>query len=387
MLWRICVPVFGKKLVKKRRPVLYAVLFIFTVAALFYIGIAQMLGRAPGLDRLFAVSVREIEAEQYNFTIGRGRVFADMSGAVAAAGSMGVQVFDALGYETLSELFRMTTPAISSNNGRAVAFDIGGTTARMFSETEVIAEIDTVGAIVSASVNRSGWFTVVTQEGIAVRGVVTVYNNQGLEVFRFYSADGYVLSAEISPDNRYMAALRLTETGSQVIFYDLSNYRYAIRLFDFPEEILLQIRYIGDGNVIAVSTEAILSIDPSGSSDEIFRFDGSRLGSFFLGDDVFVVHLLYFGVGHSGSLNAIAPDGSLLGSLITHRDVISICSSGGNIAVLWSDGPAFFTKDFEEIPHFDAALPFAGVDRLVALGSDVALAANDHSAIVVRTIR
>ena len=379
-------PVVPGKTGKKKRPVLYAALFILTVAALFYISIAQVLGRAPGLERLFEPPpVPYIEAEEFNFNVGRNRVFADMRGAVAAAGSMGVQVFDALGYETLSELYLMNFPAISSNNGRAVAFDIGGDAVRVFNKTEILAEVDTVGSIVSASINRNGWFAVSTQEGFAVRGVVTVFDNSGAERFRFYSAEGYVLSAEISPDNRNMAVLRLTETGSQVVFFDLSI-TDPIRTLDFPSEILLQIRYTDAGNIAAISTQAILSVSPAGSIDEIFSFGRSGLGSYFMDDDMFIVHLLYFGVGYSGSIIAIAPDGTVIGSKATERGVAAISSSGGNIAVLWSDGPAFYTGDFVEIPHFDAALPLAGVGHLLALGNGVALAGSDHTAIVVRTI-
>ena len=374
----------GKRF-KKKRPALRALLFILTVALLFYIGIAQVLGRAPGLEWLFTVTVPYIEAEEYHFDVGRNRVFADMRGSVAAAGSMGVQVFDAQGYETLSELLRLSFPAISSNNGRAIVFDIGGTAVRVFSGSEILAEINTAGSIVSASINRNGWFAVTTQEGLAVRGVVTVYDNSGREVFRFYSTDGYVLSAQVSPDNRYMAVLRLTEIGSQLVFYNL-NITDPIRTFDFPGEILLEIRYSDNRNIVAVSTQAILSVEPEGSISEIFGFDGSRLGSYFIGDDMFVIHLLYFGVGYSGSLKAINADGRVLGSTLTQRDVVNISYSDGTIAVLWGDGPAFYTVDFDEIPHFDAAIPFAGVDYLLALGNGVALAASDHSAVVVRTI-
>jgi hypothetical protein len=279
----------------------------------------------------------------------------------------------------------MNFPAISSNNGRAIAFDIGGTAVRVFSETETLSELETLGSIVSASINRNGWFAVTTQEGFAVRGVVTVYDNSGSERFRFYSSEGYVLSAEISPDNRNMAVLRLAETGSQVVFFDLSI-RDPIRTFDFPGEILLEIRYVDDRNIVAVSTQAILLVELERSTREIFDFDGSRLGSYYIGDDIFIIQLLYFGVGYSGSLKAIDADGHVLGSILTQRDVVNISHSSGSIAVLWGDGPAFYNIDFEEIPHFDAAIPFAGVNHILALGYGVALAASDHTAVVVRTI-
>jgi len=187
-----------RRLPGKRRRLIRIAGSVISLALLTFIAITLITGRQSGLLRFFGFFSDRTSAEiagEYHFDVGRGRVFAELNGALAAAGTMGIQVLDAAGGETLRDSFRMTSPAVCASEGRAVAFDINGPAARVFSKTEIIASIDIDGSIVSASINRNGWFAVCSQEGGTSRGAVTVYNDEGRDVYRVNLATGYVLSA------------------------------------------------------------------------------------------------------------------------------------------------------------------------------------------------
>ena len=365
---------------------LRVLLYIGVLLVICFVGIAVSIGRIPQLSmfaEMFRASPLSIWTDEYIFDVGVDRVFADLNGSVAAAGSAGIQVLDAYGNESMRDSFRMTFPAINAERGVAVAFDIGGTALRVFNRNETLVSLNTVGLIVSATINQNGWFVVTTQEGLGTRGVVTVYDNVGREVFQFFSWEGYPRTASLSPDNRNVAVLRLTENGSQVVIFNLASVYYE-SIFNITDEIILDIRYFSGGNVIAISRDALWQLNINGTGSVLYDFAGRRLGRYTLGERHTVLHLLNFGVGYSGTLITLNRNGQILGELYTDRDIISMTSTDNYLAVLWSDGPAFFNLNLELVPYAETALPISGANQFVALGGRIALAAGEHSAVVVR---
>ena len=357
-------------------------MFVF-LAMLVYIATSLLSGRGPGLSGLFSPRVPPEALREYQFDVGRGRAFADLGGYVAAAGTLGIQVLDAGGNETLKEPFRMSTPAIGVRDERAIAFDIGGTAVRVFSFSDVVAAIETEGAIISASINRNGWFCVCTQEGGGYKGLVTVYNNRGASVYRAFLESGYVLSAELSPDNRFLAVLNLPNEGSRVTFYRLNSLS-PDSVFDLQGGLIIDMLFISNSELVAVSTDALLVIDRGGKGRELFGFSGGILSGYSIDGDFFAVHLLDYGVGFRGSIVTLDVSGGVLGEVVTDREVISLSAGGGYLAVLRSDGLVFFSAELEEFPPLGRPGSTAGASHVLAFGNGAAIAAGDHSAVVFR---
>ena len=384
------MPVSSKE--KKRRRVPRAVLVIFYLAAAAYIVATVMAGGTPpGFARLsgviFSTSDDVTQVGEYRFNVGRSRVFADMDGKLAAAGTLGIQVLDADGSETLRDSFFMQSPAIVSAGVRAVAFDIGGFELRVFDGAEIIAAVQKDNEIVSASINQNGWVAVTTQPGEGYGGLVTIYDDSGRPAFRFFSGDGYVLSALVSPDDRDKALLRLTDYGSQVAVFRLGTDN-ALRTLDLPGGIIIDIRYMPNGNIFALSTDALLLLERNGRSRELFSFSDRRLGGFAFDDGGFIaLHLLDYGVGYHGRIVTLRENGNVIEELVFNREVISMSAADGYLAVLWPGGLMFYDSGLNEFPPYEADIVIAGASRVVAFSGGMALAAGDYSAAVLEIDR
>jgi len=277
----------------------------------------------------------------------------------------------------------MSSPAIKSSNGQAIAFDKGATSVRVFNEAQIVSSIETGGPIVSASINRNGWFCVCTQEGGGLRGVVTVYNNSGSAVYKAYMASGYVLSAALSDDNKNLAVLNLTNNASRITFYLGLSKESADNEFDLPGELIIDMRYHSSSELIAVTTDSLYIVDISGSGTKIYDFFNRHLGAYTLEDDLVVLHLLDFGIGHRGRLITLFADGTPLGESETDRELISMSYGDGNLAVLRNDGMSFFNRELEEFIPSGDLVSTAGASWILALNGDAALVAGDHFAVVV----
>ena len=320
--------------------------------------------------------------EEYTFDVGRNRVFAELEGSIAAAGTLGIQVLDAGGNETLRDFFRMTTPAINAKKDKAVVFDIGGTTIRMLSNSRLITSMETTGEIVSATINEKGWIVVCNQERGTSLDIVTVYSEIGNAEYIVRMATGYVLSAQLSPDNRSLAILNMTEYGSRISYYNL-NSETIDRAFDYPSEIILDIRFLISGEVLAISTQSLFIIGRNNESEKIYEFAGRQLGGYALNDNYVTLYLLDYSVGYSGQLITIGEDRNILGEVSFDREVISISTSDTYLSVLRSDKLIFFNTALEEIPGDEDPGLITGATIVLALNSGKALLAGDHFATIV----
>ena len=369
---------------KKRLRLVGAIFSLISLAVLTYVLIILISGEKLDFSRitgLFRSRTPEVSVDEFYFDVGHDRVFADLGEALAAAGSLGIQVLDKSGAETLRDSFRMSAPAISVSSGHALAYDIGGISLRVFGASKVTASIEATGDIVSAAINKNGWFCVCTQESGAFKSFVTVYDGKSREVYKVSLSSGYALSAEVSPDNKRMAVLSLTEAGGRISFYDLSRDGEA-GSYELPGGLMLDMRYLSGDKVLAVTMDALITVGTDGTASQLFNYSGRRLGGYDLSDEFLTLHLLDYGVGYQGRLITLSTGGKLLGEYPTDSGIISMSSSGGYLSVLRNDGLFFFDKEFGEYPPIAESPSAAGATVVLAI-SGGALAAGDHSAVFI----
>jgi len=370
---------------RKKRRVMRPVLVLVAFAILAFIVVFLIFGFGSSrIAGCFSQSVPEITVSEFNFEVGRDRMFAHMEGSVAAAGTLGVQVLDAGGRETLRDSFRMTQPAIAGTGDRCIAFDIGGSAVRVFSATQVIAAIEKEGNVVSAAINQNGWFCVVTQDGGGLRGSVSVYNNSGAMVYRVNLGSGFILSAQLSPDNNSLAVLNLTDYSSRITFYHgIDTDKDPDAIFDLYDGLIIDIRYLPNGDILAFSTDSLLTVDRSGRGETLYTFPDKRLGGYAQNDDFIALHLYDHGIGHRGRIVSLLSDGTILGEMSFDREIVSMSSDGKTLVILKSDSLAFFSEELEELPISDDNISAAGSSRVLAVSEDAALATSDNSAVVI----
>jgi len=373
---------------RKVHRILILVLILLVVAILAFIVISLIIGFITGsspLTALFSQRLPEISVDEFNFNIGRARMFATTDNSIAGAGTLGIKVLNADGVETLGDSFRMGQPAITSSAGNYIAFDIGGSAVRVFNNTRITSSIEASGTVVSASINKNGWFCIVTQDGSGYRGIVTVYNNTGNDVYRVSIGGGFVLSAELSDDNKNLAILSFTSTGSRISFYhDIDTSDEPFYIFDYSGGIVLEITYLPNGNILAFSTDLVFVVDGHGEREVLYSYHDNRLGGYAYHKNFIALHLYDYGIGHQGRLVTLLTDGTVLGETGIERDIISMSAIDNSLVVLRNDGVAFYNEELEEFSLSAGSISAAGAIRILALRDNIAIATSDNSAVVLR---
>jgi len=373
---------------KKKRRIIGLVLLLIFTAIIIFIVVSLIAGYSTGsfwFSGLFSQRVPEITVDGFNFDVGRYRVFADIGGAVAAAGTLGLQVLDANGSEKLREPFRLAQPAIASTGDNCIVYDLGGTAVRVFSSSQVISSIETDSAIVSASINKNGWFCITTQGSEGLKGAVTVHDKAGDMVYKVTLFTGFALSAHLSPDNTTLAILTLPETGSRIMLYQgIDEDKDPDHQFDFFDRLIIDIFFMPNGDILALSTDALILVENSGDREILYTFPDNRLGGYVIQDNFIALHLYDFGVGFQGRLVTLRSDGSIPGELVTNREIISLSAFGKTLVALKNDGITFYREDLSVLFSPADNTYSAGAGRVLAVREDTAVATSDNSAVVIK---
>lgn len=314
---------------KKKRVVIAVAAGVFIAAALLAWfnrdALAALLGGGSG-DR----------GEQWAFEAGASQVFAPAGNGLAVASATGLQLLGDDGYTAVREVCALGTPAVSACAQYAAAYDVGGTVLRVAGFDGSVTDMDTENTLISVRVNETGFMAVCTEES-GYKGLVTVYDSTLKAIYEWYSGEGYLLSAEVSPDGTALAVLTAAEDGGHVKFFLLTSEEEQGD-YTAAGELLLDARWVGDDRVCALSESRAVFLENDGGEAGAFDYGGMYLADCAFGGDFAVLALSKYLSGSvtqlvslddgGGTLGQAAPDGELKALSAGSRQVLALCSDG-----------------------------------------------------------
>ncbi|MEL4106635.1 DUF5711 family protein [Oscillospiraceae bacterium WX1] len=364
---------------KKKRRALRLAVSVFILAAVSLVAAVLIKTgslSADGFRRLF--SGGGTITSRFAFDASSGDAFADLGGSLAVCSNVGIAVYDKNGEKTFGETVALQCPAVASNGEVAVAYDQGGRILKFFTAAGVTKSLTTNGRIIAATVSESGYVALCTEEP-GYKGLVTVYNAKGDEVYNLHSGQGYVLAAQVSPDHKSLAVLTLTDSGSRIIFLSLSSTDEKASCA-LPGEVALGIQYTDNNSVLLISSSALRLVRDNGKAEVLKDYTDKYLKTFDNGGDGFAVLMLSdYLVGSQGTLTTVDATGRTLGTLETTRKVLSVSAKDDSVAVLYDDGLVIYTKNLKERVRFDET---TGSVKTIMRSGGTALLITTHSAAV-----
>jgi hypothetical protein len=241
----------------------------------------------------------------------------------------------------------METPAIAACSDFAVFYDLGGTNIAVATFDGTVKELSVEGDIFSVTVS-SGGYIAITTTCTGYRGLVTVYAPTLDMVYQWYSSSAWIISAEVSPDNRKMAVLSYTASGSEVRFFTLSQTEQQAA-FSVSDTILLDVHWFNNSQLCAYSTSQALFIDSNGQWLDTYSFDEQYLTGCTFGGDGFVTFSLSpYRVGTTSTLVTLDAGGRVLGTTEVLSEIVSLTASGTEVLVLSPDGATLYNSSLSE---------------------------------------
>lgn len=175
-------------------------------------------------------------------------------GRVAAATKDGIVILDDRGGEVLKDSFPLTAPLIRAEEKYLIAADPETKEVRVYKDAKMAAKMVCDNGIITARVNRNGYFAVVTRRA-GYNGEVAVYNPEGEKIYAYLLGENKVVDVDISADNT-KAALSVIRGGEQalkggIVFLDLGR-EEPIETKYTDGDVYACLDYNRDGSLIAV---------------------------------------------------------------------------------------------------------------------------------------
>jgi len=328
------------KLNTRTRQIIILVLVLIIAAAAVVVFVKRdAIGDALSAGRTSA----ESSGDPFTFEAGSMQVCAAVGNGLAVASTNGMQLLNSSGGTAAKQIFSMKTPALVSCDSRCAAFDVGGTAVCVADLRGNTEEFTTDGTIISVTMSANGWLAVCTEESSS-KGRVIVYNKDLKAVYQWDSGEGYLLSASISPDEKYMAALCAAQSGGDIHIFSLSSEKEQSS-FQTPSELITDIHWLSDNRICALSQTRCIVIDRGGEQKGNYDFGGLYLTDYDFGGDGFAVLLLgKYRTGGTGTLVSVGPDGKVMGQAEITTELLALDANGKYAAVLCSDGVKLFTQ-------------------------------------------
>ena len=284
--------------------------------------------------------------DEYLFDTSTGQTFASVGRGLAIASGSGLELLDGDGQLVASQLFQMVDPAITSCADYAVFYDLGGTGIYAAFLDGTVRELTAAGRIFSATVSSGGYLTVVT-ECSGYRGLVTVYDATLKEVYMWYSSSAWIISAEVSPDNRSLAVLSYTSSGSEVRLFSLSSEEQQAA-FSVSDTILLDAHWFTSSQLCAYSSGEAFFFGSDGKWTNTYSFDGKYLVGCAFGEGFVTFALSPYRSGTTATLVSLDIGGRELGSADVQSELISLVASGTEVLSLCPDSATLYSSSLAE---------------------------------------
>lgn len=329
-----------KKKSKKRgvgRTILFAVIALILIAC----AVAALLYRdkltPDSLSKTFSGDeTSESSAEPFTYEGGSMQVFAVSGNRLAVASSTGFQVLNEKGKTAAREVLSLDTPAISASERRCAVYDAGGTEIRIVNEDNAVTPLKTEDKILSARINSDGYLAVVTEE-TGYKAVVTVYDSELNRVFAWHSGSAYVLAAEVSSNNRMLAALCVDTDGGKLEVFSLSE-EEPIGTYTAPGELFRDLRWMSREQICLLAEDRLVFTNTNAEVTGEYDYQGRYLLDYDLGGNFAALLLSDYRSGGNGVLVTVDADAREKGSAaLEQRDVYSVSAGSDKLLVLYAD--------------------------------------------------
>ena len=264
-----------------------------------------------------------------SFYIGTGahQCYAAVGDSLMTATTTSVRVFDAKGEAVLDKSCNFKYPTISENADNAVVYDIGGTNVVYLDGSELNAKNN----IISVNLSQSGHLALCTEEA-GYKGSVTVYSADKTEVYKWLSADNWVVKAAVSPEGTRLAVLVSGENGSIVKFFKLDSTDEQ-GSFAADQAVFNDICWLGE-RVCCIASDRLYFCSDTGKAEGEYSFDGNFLDMFAVCGDNIVLELRAHSYGGAGTLVSIDSSANLVGTAKPGAEIETFDFSNGKLLCL-----------------------------------------------------
>lgn len=261
------------------------------------------------------------------------------------------------------------------------SFDVPGA---MLTKGGNSVELATENNIIGGSVNKNGYCALITREK-GYKAQVIVYSPEGEVLYKWHSADNYIIDVAVSYDNRTLAVAtadfsKNTASGGLMFFNFSQEKPYAGQILE--NNIIMQIKFTGKDSLLVVGDIGAAVFNSLGEKKAEYSYSGKSLTNYDLGDDNNLVLALNESdsVLNDTEIKILSSSLKEKGTYMASGAVSCVDSSEGKVLVVSDRKLALVSKRGNEIKKLDVN---KDIKSAVLMGDGDVLIASGNSAEIV----
>ena len=177
-------------------------------------------------------------------------------------------------------------PVIHTNGKYALVAYTNTPNARLINGADAVA-VTGSGKIVSSYVNKNGYFALVmTEDGY--KNQISVFDNNGKLIYKWHSAENFITSVALSPDNKNLAAATIgfTENGfdSGIMMFDLAQNQPNAGQHQ-SDNLIMNIEFVSNNKLVAIGDKNTVYYKKNGKLVDTIDYSGKKLITFDIADN------------------------------------------------------------------------------------------------------
>lgn len=345
-----------KRIQKKKRSTVWLILSALLIVAAVAASLILDPTSFDGLRRAVVYATADKDesgcAELYRYGGDHSGEFAALGGHLVKLSAQELTVMDAAGKTLYSEHLRFITPVLVGGGKYAAAYDVGGQKLYVMDQEGLCWEKEDMGGITAVTLHDDGYATVTAGKS-GYKASVTVYAPDGTELFGFWSADRFVMTAALSGDKKTLAAVTMGQEKNDFASY-LVLYRTdrdqddPVATVPVTTSVVYDIGWV-DGNFCLVAEDGLYFYDTRGERVGTYLFGKDYLRRCSLSGNGYAAVLRSpYRAGSQSVLVTVDSRGNELGYVDLDGEVLSLHSAGQYTAVLMGDELTIYDKELAQ---------------------------------------
>ena len=148
-------------------------------------------------------------------------------------------------------------------------------------------EIATENPVIGGAVNKNGYCAIVTREK-GYKAQIIVYSNEGEIVYKWHSAENYIIDVAVSPDNNCLAVATAdfstdVASGGLMMFNFSQEKPFAGQILE--NNLIMEIKYTGKDSLIAIGDTGAVIFSGNGQKKSEYLYADKKLTNYDIGTE------------------------------------------------------------------------------------------------------
>lgn len=335
----------------------FIVLLVMAISALVLIFVNRDKINGDNFKRLFAkidrgtMNIETADNSVIDFEYDSSGIIDIYKDGLARVTSDNLVIMDSIGTQFQSVLTGFNTPAMITNGKYVLVYDRGGSKLCVTNSFTVLFEANFDDNIVSVSMNENGYFAVITESN-AYKNKIVVYDSQFNEVYKVNSLSRYVICADVSEDNKYIALSTLNVKDSnitpQICCYKL-NAEDTFWVHDFQDDVAVDVICKNDGTFAALFEWGICILDSKGNEKYRYEFQNKILQNYCIDDGKYNYIVMSDSISGDSEIIVFNNNGKEVSKILLNDNVYSLDVHGDRVAVITRSELKIYSLSGKEI--------------------------------------